>query len=94
MYEAQDTALCKYVGELLRNKLPLLNKLDGSGSELNFGSLSSLPQDCLSIGYFLASIAVSCKGNFTIDLGACMFSRRYWHKDSHVKSLQEPGSSQ
>ena len=65
LYEAQDTALCKYVGEQLRAKV------GGSGSELDLSGVSLLPQDCLSIGYFLASIAVSYKGEFIVDLISC-----------------------
>ena len=65
LYEAQNTALCKYVGEQLRAKV------DGSGSELNLRGVSLLPQDCLSIGYFLGSIAVSYKGEFGVHLAVC-----------------------
>ena len=65
LYEAQDAALCKYVGEQLRAKV------GGSGSELDLGDVSLLPQDCLSIGYFLGSIAVSYKGEFKVDLAFC-----------------------
>ena len=71
LYEAQDTALCKYVGEQLRDKVPFIAKLlDGYsfGIEFYLGHVSLLSQDCLSIGYFLASIAVSCNGKFTIYL--------------------------
>ena len=65
LYEAQDTALCKYVGEQLRAKV------GGSVSELDLSGVSLLPQDCLSIGYFLACIAVSYKGEFIVDLISC-----------------------
>ena len=65
LYEAQNTALCKYVGEQLRAKV------GGSGSELNLRGVSLLPQDCLSIGYFLGSIAVSYKGEFGVHLAVC-----------------------
>ena len=65
LYEAQDAALCKYVGEQLRAKVA------GSGSELNLRGVSLLPQDCLSIGYFLGSIAVSYKGEFKVYLELC-----------------------
>ena len=87
LYEAQDTALCKYVGEQLRAKIPILDKLidafelnlrdvslskvSGSGIELDLRGVSLLPQDCLSIGYFLASIAVSYKGEFKVSLLSC-----------------------
>jgi hypothetical protein len=63
LYEAQDPALCKHVGLQLRGKA----KLPGYGSELDLHSTSLLPQDCLSIGYFLASIAKSHKGIFSVD---------------------------
>ena len=67
--EAQNTALCKFVGEQLRE---LSKKIDNVGIELNLSGVSLLPQDCFSIGYFLASIAISYhKGKFTVDLGAC-----------------------
>ena len=68
LYEAQDTDLCKYVGEQLRDKMPFLDKLHGSESELFLAGMSLLPHDCLSIGYFLASIAISYKGRFSVDL--------------------------
>ena len=71
LYEAQDTALCKYVGEQLRAKIPFLDKLDSSGMELDLRRVSLLPQDCLSIGYFLSSIAVSYKGKFEVYLTSC-----------------------
>ena len=65
LYEAQDAALCKYVGEQLRAKV------GGSGSELKLIGVSLLPQDCLSFGYFLASIAVSYKGEFKVNIAVC-----------------------
>ena len=71
LYEAQDTALCKYVGEQLRNKVTFFDKLDGFGSELELSYVMLLSQDCLSIGYFLASIAVSYKGEFNVNLVGC-----------------------
>ena len=67
LYEAQDAALCKYVGEQLRAKVGY----SGIGIELNLSEVSLLPQDCLSIGYFLASIAVSYKGEFKVNLVFC-----------------------
>ena len=67
LYEAQDTALCKYVGEQLRAKI----SGSGIGNELDLHGVSLLPQDCLSIGYFLASIAVSYKGEFKVNLEVC-----------------------
>ena len=51
LYEAQDTELCKYVGEQLRAKV------DGSNKQLILDGVSSLRQDPLSIGYSLALIA-------------------------------------
>ena len=71
LYEAQDISLCKYVGEQLREKMSLLDKITGFGFELNIGGKSLLPRDCLSIGYFLASIAVSYQGEFRVWLGSC-----------------------
>ena len=71
LYEAQDISLCKYVGEQLREKMTLLNKLLGHGNNLYLWSKSLLPIDCLSIGYFLASIAVGYKGKFRASLEAC-----------------------
>ena len=71
MYEAQDTALCKYVGKQLKVNVPFFDKLVDTDSELDLHSVSLLPQDCLSIGYFLASIAVSYKGKFTVYLHSC-----------------------
>ena len=65
LYEAQDTALCKYVGEQLRAMV------GGSGSGFDLSGVSLLPQDCLSIGYFLASIAVSYKGELIVYLISC-----------------------
>ena len=77
LYEAQDSALCKYVGKQLRDKcrdkIPFINKLMQSnffGFELDLYSVSLLPQECVSIGYFLASIAVSYEGNFSVALGS------------------------
>ena len=69
LYEAQDTALCKYVGEQLRDKVSIFDKINGTDVELFLFGVSLLPQDCLSIGYFLASIAVSYKGKFKVGLG-------------------------
>ncbi len=66
LYEAQDTELCRYVGVQLRDKLAYW-----SVSELDLHSMSLFPQDCLSIGYFLASIAISYKGRFSADLKFC-----------------------
>ena len=42
-----------------------------------------LPQDCLSIGYFLASIAISYEGRFTISLGHCSLG------DTGIKILMQ-----
>ena len=83
LYEAQDAALCKYVGEELRGKIPLLDKWANDAYELNLFSLSLLPQDCLSIGYFLASIAVRYKGEFNVNLGGCSLG------DTGVKILMQ-----
>ena len=71
LYEAQDISLCKYVGEQLREKMPLLDELFGDGYDLYLFGKSLLPRDCLSIGYFLASIAVSYKGEFKVVLASC-----------------------
>ena len=83
LYEAQDTDLCKYVGVQLRGKVPLLGKLTGSVSELILLGTSLLPHDCLSIGYFLASIAISYKGRFSVNLSYCTLS------DTSIKILMQ-----
>ena len=72
LYEAQDISLCKYVGEQLKSEAPSL--IEGTCSDvvqLYLGGYSLLPRDCLSIGYFLASIAVSCKEKFLVSLNVC-----------------------
>ena len=71
LYEAQDTDLCKYVGERCRDKI----------FYLSFVSL--LPQDCLSIGYFLASIAIGYEGRFSGYLWGCSLS------DAGIKILMQ-----
>ena len=80
LYEAQDIDLCKYVGEQLRGKLSFLDKLDGSMFDIN---ISLLPQDCLSIGYFLASIAISYKNRFSVCLRDCSL------RDNGIKILMQ-----
>ena len=72
LYEAQDISLCKYVGEQLKSEAPSL--IEGTCSDvvqLYLGGYSLLPRDCLSIGYFLAFIAVSCKEKFLVSLNVC-----------------------
>ena len=69
LYEAQDSALCKYVGEQLRDNVPFWDRF--YGFELDLHDVSLLPQDCLSIGYFMAFIAVSCKREFRVNLESC-----------------------
>ena len=71
LYEAQDISLCQYVAEQLRSKVPFLDKLSGDGLELGLQWHSLIPRDCLSIGYFIASIAVSYKEEFRISLYGC-----------------------
>ena len=71
LYEAQNTDLCRYVGEQLRD------------NELDIHDLSLLPQDCLSIGYFLASIAISYKGRFSVNVCGCSVS------DTGIKILMQ-----
>ena len=97
LYEAQDTALCKYVGEQLRYQMPLRDIIfgdkilldswcrfvDGPGWEFKPCNVSLLPQDCLSIGYFLASIAVSCMGNLIVNLRKCSLG------DTGIKILMQ-----
>ena len=78
VYEAQDTELCRYVGVQLSDKLTFW-----SVSELDLHSMSLLPQDCFSIGYFLASIAISFKGKFSVDLKFCCLS------DTGIKILMQ-----
>ena len=77
LYEAQNTALSKYVGKQLRDHV------GGFGVELFLGYISLLPQDCLSIGYFLASIAVSYKGEFNVNLKFCSLG------DTGIKILMQ-----
>ena len=83
LYEAQDTALCKYVGEQLRDCVSFFDKIIDTGWELSLFNVSLLPQDCLSIGYFLASIAVSYRGKFVVDLGHCSL------RDTGIKILMQ-----
>ena len=45
--------------------------MDGYKNELYINDISLFSHDCLSIGYFLASIAVTYKGEFAVDLGGC-----------------------
>ena len=45
--------------------------------------MSLLPQDCFSIGYFLASVAISFKGKFSVDLKFCCLS------DTGIKILMQ-----
>ena len=72
LYEAQDISLCKYVGEQLRENIPFLDKLRFMiNYDLDLRNNSLLPRDCLSIGYFLASIAVSYKEEFRVNVGNC-----------------------
>ena len=71
LYEAQDISLCKYVGEELKYELPLVERLSGANTEVVLYNISLLPRDCLSIGYFIASIAVSYSGRLRISLGSC-----------------------
>ena len=87
LYEAQDTDLCKYVGEQLRDMaMSFLDKLieliGDTCVELNVG-ISLLPQDYLSIGYFLASIAISYKGRFSVNLSTCSL------RDTGIKILMQ-----
>ena len=74
LYEAQDTALCKYVGEQLRGEVSFFSvKRDGS----------LLPQDYLSVGYFLASITVSYEGVIRASLAFCTLG------DTGIKILMQ-----
>ena len=74
LYEAQDISLCKYVGEQLRENISFLDKLQFMiNYELDISGNSLLPRDLLSIGYFLASIAVSFKGEFKFMVGSVSF---------------------
>ena len=88
LYEAQDTALCKYVGEQLKDYIYLPNLFGQDIKLFYFGSyfrlhVSLSPQDCLSIGYFLASIAVSYKGEFNVWLTSCFL------RDTGIKILMQ-----
>ena len=73
LYEAQDVFLCKHVGEQLRKRVSYLDRVRGYGaqSHLYLYGKSLLPRDCLSIGYFLASITVVYKGEFRVWLRSC-----------------------
>ena len=71
LYEAQDISLCRYVGEELKYKLSLVERLSGANTEIVLYNILLLPRDCLSIGYFMASIAVSYNGRFRVSLGSC-----------------------
>ena len=83
LYEAQDTALLKYVGQQLRDRVSFMDKLDGYDTVLIIYGQSLLPQDCLSIGYFLAFIAVGYKGRFTVKLHSCSLG------DTGIKILMQ-----
>ena len=83
LYEVQDTDLCKYVGEQLSDKILFVDKSLGSRSKLYLSGMSLLPQDCLSIGYFLASNAISYKGKFSVNLSTCSLS------DTGIKILMQ-----
>ena len=63
--------------------MSFLDKLRGYESELYLPSISLLPQDCLSIGYFLASIAISYKGRFSVYLSNCSL------RDTGIKILMQ-----
>ena len=54
-----------------RDSVSYFDKLDGYKNELYVNDISLFSHDCLSIGYFLASIAVSYKEKFAVDLGGC-----------------------
>ena len=100
LYEAQDTVLCRYVGEQLRDRMHIMSFLEllrkythtrrhklsedeyESDAEL-YLPISLSPQDCLSIGYFLASIAISYKGRFSVDI------RDYFLSDTGIKILMQ-----
>jgi Ran GTPase-activating protein (RanGAP) involved in mRNA processing and transport len=79
LYEAQDNDLCKYVGVQLREKISFSSYY----YHVNLSSMSLLPQDCLSIGYFLASIAISYKGRFSVYLSSSSLS------DTGIKILMQ-----
>jgi hypothetical protein len=81
LYEAQDAALCKYVGVQLGDKMLFLYNYHVS--LLNLSTMSLLPQDCLSIGYFLASIAINYKGRFSVYLSSCSLN------DTGIKILMQ-----
>ena len=70
LYEAQDPSLCQFVAEQLRDSLDL------------YGT-SLTPVDCLVIGYFLSSLALTTSNNkvFKVDLDYCSLG------DAGTKSL-------
>ena len=70
LVEAQDLSLCQFVIEQLRN-------------ELNLWSTSLTPVDCLALGYFISTVALTTTKvkEFTVDLTRCSLG------DAHIKSL-------
>jgi hypothetical protein len=85
LYEAQDTDLCKYVGEQLRDKMAFVNDSGRSNycKMLDLSRESLLPQDWRSTGYYLASIAVGYKGKFAVNLESCSLG------DTGIKILMQ-----
>ena len=70
LYEAQDPSLCQFVAEQL-------------GVSLYLGNTILTPVDCLAIGYFLSSVALTTSNNkvFKVDLSHCSLG------DAGTKSL-------
>ena len=88
LHEAQDVSLCKYVGDQLRDSVPFIdrnftNSATGYGNDLDLFLYSLQPRDCFSIGYFLANIVISFRGEFKVTLFGCSLG------DVGTKSLMQ-----
>ena len=57
LYEAQNPSLCQFVGSQLGGRLDLQSTLS--------------PVDCLTVGYVISCISLTCSGEFKADLSNC-----------------------
>ena len=71
LYEAQDVSLCKYVANELRSSVPFIDRFGKYGNDLDLCLHLLVPRDCLSIGYFLACVVISFRGEFKVTLHGC-----------------------